>query len=188
MSKTLNMGNRYKNLFLQQSYFDNTDLYSEILRRERTDDAHKLPVWDYVILSASNEAQAMAYEQQISWRLKNCALPAATKYAVIPDPEGKRVGSGGATLNVLKYITEHDERELSQLRIMVLHSGGDAKRTPQYSACGKIFSPVPRMLPNGRRSTLFDEFMISMCGIPARISSGMLVCSGDVLLDRKSVV
>ena len=46
MSKTLNMGNRYKNLFLQQSYFDNTDLYSEILRRERTDDAHKLPVWD----------------------------------------------------------------------------------------------------------------------------------------------
>ena len=124
----------------------------------------------------------MAYEQQISWRLKNRALPAATKYAVIPDPEGKRVGSGGATLNVLRYITEHDERELSQLRIMVLHSGGDAKRTPQYSACGKIFSPVPRMLPNGRRSTLFDEFMISMCGIPARISSGMLVCSGDVLL------
>jgi len=182
MSKTLNTGNRYKNLFLQQSYFDNTDLYSEILRRERTDDSHKLPVWDYVILSASNEAQAMAYEQQISWRLKNRALPAATKYAVIPDPEGKRVGSGGATLNVLRYITEHDEREISQLRIMVLHSGGDAKRTPQYSACGKIFSPVPRMLPNGRRSTLFDEFMISMCGIPARISSGMLVCSGDVLL------
>ena len=35
MSKTLNTGNRYKNLFLQQSYFDNTDLYSEILRRER---------------------------------------------------------------------------------------------------------------------------------------------------------
>ena len=40
MSKTLNTGNRYKNLFLQQSYFDNTDLYSEILRRERTDDSH----------------------------------------------------------------------------------------------------------------------------------------------------
>ena len=35
MSKTLNMGNRYKNLFLQQSYFDNTDLYSEILGQRR---------------------------------------------------------------------------------------------------------------------------------------------------------
>ena len=38
------------------------------------------------------------------------------------------------------------------------------------------------MLRNGRRSTLFDEFIIGMSGIPARISSGMLVCSGDVLL------
>jgi fucokinase len=67
-------------------------------------------------------------------------------------------------------------------RILVLHSGGDAKRTPQYSACGKIFSPVPRLLPSGRRSSLFDEFMIGLSGIPSRISGGMLVCSGDALL------
>ena len=53
---------------------------------------------------------------------------------------------------------------------------------PQYSACGKLFSPVPRILPNGRRSTLFDEFMIAMCGVAARMNAGMLVCSGDVLL------
>lgn len=175
-------GKKYKNLFLQQSYFDNTDLYSEILKREKANDAHKIAVWDYVVLSASNEAQALAYRNQIDWRIKNHSLPAETKYAVIPDVDGKRVGSGGATLNVLKYISENDDRDISKLKIMVLHSGGDAKRTPQYSACGKIFSPVPRTLPDGRRSTLFDEFMISMCGIPGRISNGMLVCSGDVLL------
>ena len=67
-------------------------------------------------------------------------------------------------------------------RILVIHSGGDSKRVPQYSACGKLFSPVPRILPNGRRSTLFDEFMIAMCGVAARMNAGMLVCSGDVLL------
>ena len=88
MSKTLNTGNRYKNLFLQQSYFDNTDLYSEILRRERTDDSHKLPVWDYVILSASNEAQAMAYEQQISWRLKNRPPRRSTPLSPTPKASG----------------------------------------------------------------------------------------------------
>ena len=48
--------------------------------------------------------------------------------------------------------------------------------------CGKLFSPVPRELPDGRGSTLFDEFLISMAGVPARFKEGMLVLSGDVLL------
>lgn len=86
-------------------------------------------------------------------------------------------------MNILKYISEQSGKtDFSGLRILVLHSGGDAKRTPQYSACGKIFSPVPRLLPDGRRSTLFDEFIINLSGIPSRMGDGMLVCSGDVLL------
>ena len=32
------------------------------------------------------------------------------------------------------------------------------------------------------RSTLFDEFIITMSGVPARLKDGMLVLSGDVLL------
>ena len=82
---------------------------------------------------------------------------------------------------MLRYIHQ-DAGSFDDKRILVIHSGGDSKRVPQYSACGKLFSPVPRLLPNGRRSTLFDEFMISMCGVAARIRAGMLVCSGDVLL------
>ena len=53
---------------------------------------------------------------------------------------------------------------------------------PQYSAEGKLFSPVPHELPDGRASTLFDEFMIAMSGVPSRMREGMLVLSGDVLL------
>ena len=87
-------------------------------------------------------------------------IPESTHYAVLPDPDGKRVGSGGATLNVLRYVHENAGSFENQ-RILVIHSGGDSKRVPQYSACGKLFSPVPRVLPNGKRSTLFDEFMIS---------------------------
>ena len=33
-------------------------------------------------------------------------LPIQTKFLILPDPEGKRVGSGGATLNVLRAIAE----------------------------------------------------------------------------------
>lgn len=67
-------------------------------------------------------------------------------------------------------------------RFLVIHSGGDSKRVPQYSVCGKLFSPVPRELPDGRPSTLFDEFLIGMAGVPSRFKEGMLILSGDVLL------
>ena len=166
----------YKNLFLRQSYFDSYDTYSLSLSGDG-----RVALWDYVILTASNESQATAYRQQIDYRLKQGVLPKSTHYAVLPDHEGKRVGSGGATLGVLRYIRER-EQSFDNLRILVIHSGGDSKRVPQYSACGKLFSPVPRELPNGRRSTLFDEFIIAMSGVPARLEEGMLVLSGDVLL------
>lgn len=66
--------------------------------------------------------------------------------------------------------------------MLVIHSGGDSKRVLQYSALGKLFSPVPHKLPDGRSSTLFDEFLIAMPAVPGRIREGMLLLSGDVLL------
>ena len=139
--------------------------------------------WDYVILTASNETQAEAFRTQIEDRQKKLRLPQTTKYVVLPDPFGKRVGSGGATFNVLRYLYEENhEQPFSGKRILVIHSGGDSKRVPQYSAIGKLFSPVPRVLPDGRASTLFDEFIIGMSGVPSRFKEGMLVLSGDVLL------
>ncbi len=165
----------HQTLFLQQSYLDCTEQYMQILQKQN------LPMWDYIILTASNESQAESYRMQIAYRLRRGMLPSGTHYAVLPDPDGQRVGSGGATLHVLRYIYER-EGSFAGRRILVIHSGGDSKRIPQYSACGKLFSPVPRLLPNGRRSTLFDEFMIACGGVAARINGGMLVCSGDVLL------
>jgi fucokinase len=169
---------KIKNLFLRQSYKDAWIDYEKSLTKKY------FIKWDYIILTASNEEQADAYWIQIKNRLEQGLLPASTHYAVLPDPYGKRVGSGGATFNVMKYIRAHSDSKdcFRNKRILVIHSGGDSKRVPQYSACGKLFSPVPRRLPNGNRSTLFDEFIISMSGIPARIKDGMLVLSGDVLL------
>ena len=108
-------------------------------------------------------------------------MPKRTEFLVVPDEGGKRVGSGGATLTVIKKIKNLAKR-LNNLRILVIHSGGDSKRTPQYSALGKLFSPVPRVLPDGRSSTLFDEIIISMSGVAPRIKEGMVLLSGDVLL------
>lgn len=167
-----------QHLFLQQSYQDCWEAYTKSMTSE-----HAVR-WDYVILTASNEEQAESYRMQLDLRLRGKDLPAQTKYVVLSDPEGRRVGSGGATLNVLRYLAEDMGGAdcFAGKRILVIHSGGDSKRVPQYSACGKIFSPVPRELPDGRTSTLFDEFMISMAGVAGRLKEGMLVLSGDVLL------
>lgn len=164
-------------LFLSQSYQDAWADYSRSLV------SPQFVHWDYVILTASNEQQAEGFWAQLEERRQAGALPLQTQFAVIPDPGGKRVGSGGATLGVLKYVAEQTGRaDFSGLRILVIHSGGDSKRVPQYSALGKLFSPVPHELPNGRASTLFDEFMIAMATVPSRVREGMLLLSGDVLL------
>ena len=172
--------NQLQHLFLQQSCLD---AWSEFERQRKN---RRAIVWDYVVLTASNEEQARIYRSEIEYRLKMKLLPSRTVYLVLPDPDGKRVGSGGATLNVLKAIAEKeqkaDENFFKDLRVLVIHSGGDSKRIPQYSTCGKLFSPVPRVLPNGQASTLFDEFMVMTSMIPGRMQEGMLVMSGDVLL------
>ena len=127
-------------LILSQSYMDTWDDYNRSLMRD------DFPRWDYVILTASNEQQAKGFEVQIDERRKAGFLPAKTNFAVIPDREGKRVGSGGATLGVLRYLVQQTgKNDFSGLRILVIHSGGDSKRVPQYSAIGKLFSPVPRL-------------------------------------------
>lgn len=160
-------------LFLSQAYRDCWDDYNRSLKLK------KFPRWDYVILTASNEQQAEGFRKQLEER--KSFLPKHTKFVAIPDRDGQRVGSGGATLEVLKYLHSQEE-SFEKLRVLVIHSGGDSKRVPQYSALGKLFSPVPHKLPNGRNSTLFDEFMICMSSVPSRIREGMVLLSGDVLL------
>ena len=172
-----NNNNKFSSLFLSQSLQDAWDDYIRSLNNEA------FTCWDYVILTASNEHQAEGFRRQLDKRHRSGSLPQRTHFHVLPDPEGKRVGSGGATLGVIRYLAqEAGTEDFRGLRTLVIHSGGDSRRVPQYSALGKLFSPVPRVLPDGRPSTLFDEFMVSMSGVPGRIREGMLLLSGDVLL------
>ena len=91
------MNSKYKSLFIRQSYLDGYNIYEDSLK-------DKIATWDYVILTASNEEQAKGYRLQIYKRLAKGVLSPSTHYAVVPDPNGKRCGSGGATLAVLRYI------------------------------------------------------------------------------------
>lgn len=163
-----------KKIFIKETLFDLEKYFEKTIKGEKI-------FWDYVVLTASNKKQAKYYEKEINYRLDRNVLP-KTNYLVVPDPKDERVGSGGATLNVIRQIKNHDPRDLDDLRILIIHSGGDSKRIPQYSACGKIFSPVQKRLEGGRSSSLFDEFMVNFSSIPERMSPGVLMLSGDVAL------
>ena len=55
---------KMNNLFLRQSYLDSWEDYERSLKKK------SFIKWDYIILTASNEAQATAYRNQIENRLE----------------------------------------------------------------------------------------------------------------------
>jgi fucokinase len=67
-------------------------------------------------------------------------------------------------------------------RVLMIHSGGDSRRLPEYSLAGKLFSALPIKTPWGEVSTVFDETLALSTMWAERVSSGLVVSSGDVVL------
>ena len=215
-----------------------------------------LPLWDYLIVTASNDAQARAYESQLALRHRLGALPNVRQVMVVADPEGKRVGSGGSTLCCLMEVVNRelaavgqasrlapsfpeppvsgtgilpvspdrleagpsmpndrqfmggvkarkepvtsdeslvrDRRDacptaediLRQLRILIIHAGGDSRRLPAYGSCGKIFIPVPGQSSPELSCTLFDRIAPAFLNLPAGCTGQgqVVMAAGDALI------
>ena len=123
--------------------------------------------FDLIVVTAANAAQARGYRAQLKGR---------GNVVVVPDPGGRRVGSLGATVNVLRRLSGSSPalgggRRPS--RVLICHSGGDARRTPGYAAMGKAFVPMHDGRP------LLDHIVEAMEKLPAR--RGVTVCCGDVI-------
>ena len=152
-------------------------------------------MWDYLIITASNDAQAAGYRQQLDLRLQLGLLGEVANVLVVADPGGKRVGSGGSTLCCLMEVLERGLGDdisdtgrfgevLSGLRILIIHAGGDSKRLPAYGPCGKIFVPVPGESDSCLPVTLFDRQLPRFLALPAP-DPGVgqtVITSGDIML------
>ena len=134
-------------------------------------------VWDKCVLTATNEKQAIVYRFQLQ-RLKRAGvLHLDTEYFVIPDPEGVRIGSGGATLHVLRYLNNiGQETNGLDSRLLILHSGGDSRRIPHQSILGKIFAPLP---PSMKMNSIFEVMSNFLTILGAQIDAGIVVACGD---------
>lgn len=146
--------------------------------------------WDILVLTAADEKQAEGYRRELALRARSADstapfFPAVQRSIVVTDPPGRRAGSGGATLGVLKALRRELDitpENLTQLRILLIHSGGADLRLPMYSAVGKIFAPLPLLRPDGQIATLFDHLYLTLCGLPDKLGPGMLILAGDVFL------
>jgi fucokinase len=141
--------------------------------------------WTAVVVTASSRHQAERYEAEIRRRREEGKLPQGARFLVSPDWQDRRMGSGGATLHALRALAADraDAREWWRTqRVLMIHSGGDSRRLPQYSLSGKLFSALPVRTPWGEASTVFDETMALSAGWVEQMSAGLAVCSGDVVL------
>lgn len=153
------------------------------------------PWWTAVIITASSQRQAERYQWEIHRREERGRIPGNTRYLVVPDLRDQRIGSGGATINALHALAtdvlfaNRSEASASPLvdwwsgqRVLMIHSGGDSRRLPQYSLSGKLFSALPVKTPWGEASTVLDEMLALSTGWVEKLPSGLVVGSGDVLL------
>ena len=138
--------------------------------------------WSAVVITAGSKAQAEIYRQEIHRRSEHGYLPRNVSWHVVPDPEGRHIGSGGATLRALQAIGKTDPAWWTSNRVLVIHAGGESRRLPEYSLTGKLFGVLPARTPWGENSTVFDETMALSTLWLERFSSGLVVSSGDVVL------
>lgn len=111
-------------------------------------------------------------------------------------------GSGGATFNAIVAACEHLSARagfasvspdiLANSKIVIIHSGGDSRRSPLQSLCGKVrerfrsdgqaWSAVNSSLREDIM-TPFDFLLLNLASAFKDSPPGLIVCSSDVLLD-----
>lgn len=122
-------------------------------------------IFDYIIITVRNQYQKKIIKDKIKQRQK--ILPEKTKIKIII--ETKKIGSGGALLEIIQQIKTENKK------ILLINSAGECKRMKLYAQKGKICIPTF----NKPESIVFDEIMEETKEIGQKINTGILVVSGD---------
>ena len=157
-----------------------------------SNDSNSGKFWDVVVLTASDDQQKIYYEGFLEARKGTGLLPFrnSCSYMVIADPpinSNNRIGNGGATFWTLSKVKCELQKKgytgdvFSEVKVLMIHSGGYSSRNPNLSATGKIFSPIPSFIfPGVTVPTLFDFKMAQYAPIAEKCSPGLMVMCGDL--------
>jgi len=67
----------------------------------------RVATWDAVVLTAASPAQAELYQRHLEQAQVNGTIAKQTVVLAVPDPQGRRIGSGAATMNALRALAHH---------------------------------------------------------------------------------
>ena len=134
-------------------------------------------IWQNLVLTAANDAQAHVFELQLDRLRRAEIVDPGTRTLVVADPAGKRIGSGGATINALARCFPDGIDPIQ--KTLILHAGGDSQRIPHQSLLGKLFASL---LPPD--FSVFESIYRVLNGIGQQLKSGIVVASGDTPMRR----
>ncbi len=91
--------------------------------------------------------------------------------------------SGGGTLNVVQHLRALDVNFLES-KVLIIHSGGDSKRAPLSSLCGKAWTTLNGVVDEinivSPLALLIQEISSIFQNLP---NESIVVASSDVMLD-----
>ena len=150
--------------------------------------------FDLLVLTAADSRQAAIYERAVG-RLVECGVLPVDDLLVVPDPGGRRVGSGGATLEAAARAAMHLHAGRAGLdlhaifrdrRVLVVHSGGETRRLPAFAGLGKILLPLPEVGPLGGSLTMLEAIVAESVSLPGPRDGQFMVVTGDAVVPLRS--
>jgi len=151
--------------------------------------------FDIVVVTAPTKVQCEIYFTLCNHIKSSISQFHHTSFFCVHDPLNARVGSGGGTLNAIDYLnhtlqnTEHPS-SLNLHKTLIVHSGGDSRRSPLHSVCGKAWATLNYSVDEDKSFAaspillLLVEFDLFF----SKLTQGsIVVASSDVLLDIHKV-
>jgi hypothetical protein len=144
-------------------------------------------IFNHLIITAPSESIANVYKLQSESLYKELPCLTNVKIHCVADPKGVRIGSGGGTLNALDYLISNiGIDKVKESKVLIIHSGGDSRRSPLHSVCGKAWSSI-----NSTIHQYSNSFSTPMALLIKELSEfcinidigAVVIASSDVMLD-----
>lgn len=151
--------------------------------------------FDLLVLTASDRRQALIYRRLVGEMIKAGVLP-VDRLLVVPDPGGRRVGSGGATLQAMmaaakafstRAVGDGLESVFQGRRVVVVHSGGESRRLPAFAGLGKVLVPIGTDGAGGGPRTMLETILDSLVHRAGPGDGQLLVTTGDAFTSLEGV-
>lgn len=152
-----------------------------------------METFTHVIVTAPSPGLAAVYQSQLEVIHNELPYLRGCQIFCVADPSGVRIGSGGGTLNAIYHLENLIGRNsLLKAKVAIIHSGGDSKRAPFHTVCGKAWATINAVQNESVLSnplTMLIEELSRFCAsilCPSFTAGSIVIASSDVMLDISS--